>query len=154
MSHLLPTGVPARSKTNPPPALSGAQRVVRWTGTTDGYYLQTPLRHLAEQHWESSVHISPFGWHKQARSPWQSPSSQSVRPSQSLSRSSAQFISLEGGVPQSSGQLHESSPISASQKPSPQGGEPQSTSQLNPSSLPSQAKSPQQEAVAGSSVQA
>ena len=57
-----------------------------------------------------------------AGSELQSSSSQSVPLSQSLSTPSLQLVSVEGGVPQSAGQLHWSSP--ESQVPSPQKLEP------------------------------
>ena len=59
---------------------------------------------------------------------------------------------MDGGVPQSSGQLHWFSP--PLQVPSPHsGGGPQSIAQLKPSSLPSQTPSPQHEGTTGSATQ-
>ena len=85
----------------------------------------------------------------QAASVLQSRSLQSVRPSQSLSIPSPQSpVSLEGGVPQSVGQLHGLS--SWSQVPSPQiDGDLQSTGQLAVVSLLSQVRLPQHHLLLG-----
>lgn len=64
-------------------------------------------RHLLLQQSASLEHAALSGWQlPQAASPEQSLSLQSIRPSQSLSIPSLQFGSLEGGLPQSLGQVH------------------------------------------------
>ncbi len=108
-------------------------------------YLQRPLRlQSPEQQSPLAEQLAFLGEQAQAGSPAQSGSAQSVKSSQSLSIPSVQLVSVLGGVPQSDGQLHWSSP--RSQEPFPQtGGEPQSISQLKPFSVPSQDPSPQQD---------
>ena len=100
--------------------------------------------HLTEQHSASDVQVAPTGEQLPVA---QSGSAASIRPSQSLSSPSEQVgpDSLDGGWPQSAGQVHCVSPIEPLQVPSPQAGaDPQSISQLKLSSAPLQLPSPQQ----------
>ena len=112
-------------------------------------------RHRSRQHWASFVQGEPSSKQAaQAGSVAQSGSSQSERPSQSLSDPSEQVTfgtSDAGGAPQSTAQLHSSSPGSQTASPQTAGG-PQSMAQFVLSSVPSQIPSPQHEAVPGASM--